>query len=390
MNRRLCAALAIIGSLFLLQGCVGTDTNDLRPRLKSAKSEIARLESELTAARERIAREEKAAQTLAAELDSMRNELAQVKMRAQRGEAARKAADKRREQTEKADMSKIGLLGAKALAEYRAKKLSERLDVLKKDLEKKEKELSRIRQEAQAKDREVAALGKRVEEFRQGQQTRAAELANRLEAMNREIAARSEESQRLKNELDDKTGLLQTLKNAAADSSRLKADAEQKIVELKAQLIETEKRLQAELGEKNSRLQARLAEAEKATEAARNDAKVCRQETEQLKSTVERWRKEIQAINVEADRLRKDRDHFATAAAKARVELERRDAETKQLRDLIAEMSAKLEAGEQSASASVPEAGPEAAPARDLPSTVDRILKPPGAERTREQMTDLY
>ena len=377
MNRWLFVGLAISGSFLLLQACTSNDTGNVSSTQKSERAEITRLKSELSQAQERIAQEEKTSKTIASKLESMQKKLVKAQERAEKAEAASGTVEALQGETEKSDMTRIGLMGAKALAEYRAKKLSERLDILKKDLGQKEKELKRITQEAQAKDREVAALSKRVEEFQKGQQARGAEIAQRLEAMKREIVERSAESKRLKSELENNAGLLQTLKNAAADSTKLKAEAEKKIAELQAQLTETQKGLQAQ-----------VAEAQKKTEAARNDERVARQETEQLKSTLESWRKEVQAINVESDRLRKDRDHFHTAAAEARVALERREAEAQQLRDLIAEMSSKLEACERSAQAAVQPPAPTSS--QEKPSTIDQLLKPPGAEQARDHMTDLF
>ena len=200
----------------------------------------------------------------------------------------------------KKDLSRIKLIGAKALAEHKAEELSKRLDTLSRDLEQKERDLNSIRHIERQKDAEVRNLTKKISQLQAENDARSAELNRKMEQITEDLNKRSASLQEFKSELNEKSELLETLKNAVSDAGRLKKAAEEEVERLTSTLTETNTQL----------------------EAAREDAKQQRQTVAQLTTELERikqesagWMHEAQQIRGQAKQLQDEINSLSTRSA---------------------------------------------------------------------------
>jgi len=137
MNSRHAIIIALAGALLFLHGCGGGEVEQLKTQQTDSERNITGLKSELETARDALSRQEVQNQRLNREVETLRAEIAKME------EAAAKAQAEKKEPAPKepVDQSKLSLMGAKALAEHKAVRLTERLDRLGRDLDRKNKNL---------------------------------------------------------------------------------------------------------------------------------------------------------------------------------------------------------------------------------------------------------
>ena len=167
---RYCLLPLAYTTALLLLGCTQPQSTGGPPDVRKAQAVAAELQSQLAEARKDIAKQHAQNSELIERVQSVMDKLKEVETAREREREERKAVAEETSRKAAAsgisDPVRIKLMGAKALAEFRAKQLGERLDKLGKDLEQKEQELKTIRENAQKKDEEVQALTKRIEELR--------------------------------------------------------------------------------------------------------------------------------------------------------------------------------------------------------------------------------
>ncbi|HTY24844.1 MAG TPA: hypothetical protein VMC85_17065, partial [Desulfomonilaceae bacterium] len=229
MKSLLHRSLLLVAAMLVLHGCGETPVEKKPLEATEAQKTVAELQSEL-------ARSER-------QLLKARQETNELQRKLQTLESAPSKEAARPMEKITPDEKRIELLGAKAIAEYQVDQLSRRLDELTKNLNLKEKELEAIRQTAGQRESEVEALRKTVEELQAKDQKRTTELTSRLDKMTQELQQRSADAQRFKHDLDDKSELLNSLKNAVGDASKLKSQAEAEANKLRAELQEATTRL---------------------------------------------------------------------------------------------------------------------------------------------------
>jgi chromosome segregation ATPase len=242
------------------------------------------------------------------------------------------------------EQSRIRLMAEKALAEFKAKRQRDRLERLTTDLEEKETELERLKENALAKEREAATLKTKIEHIQTAADKRVAELDTELKKIAEELNEASSEAERLKREVDDKTGLLQALKNAAADAGKLKASAESELSRLRGQLDETQQELDKAQGER------------------------------------EEFRQEIQLLQSQIEQSSQERDQYREAAEKLQSEADQARQDVEDLRNQITKLRSEVEAFQPAAEA----------PAEKAQSRVDLILRLPMKGEGSEQASNLY
>ncbi|HMK35214.1 MAG TPA: hypothetical protein VK463_09125 [Desulfomonilaceae bacterium] len=297
--------ILILGSMIFLQGCGDSNVDKLRGEAEQCQKHVSNLESQLTQARDTVARQQAEKGDLVGQLDALRQ-----KNRELEASAAKKAEPAR----EVTDAGKIGLMGAKAIAEFKAEQLSKRLDKLSSDLDAKEQELARINQLAKQKDAEVAELKARMEKLQAGDKNRVEELQARLDSISKELEQRSAAENKIRQDLQEKSELLAALKNAVADSAKLKSAAETELSTLRTELAQVSKQLEtskAQAAQEGKDLQDCAAWAEKADKElelrqaaiteCRTDAERLRQEGEQLKAAVTELNTRIKAAESSAE-----------------------------------------------------------------------------------------
>ena len=138
--------MILVALVFILLGCGQSQVGKTTGETGDLQKSIADLQSQLAQARQTVTTYEGENQRLSAELQA-----ASVKEKMAEQRASENIPEGQMEARgtglgEGDDESRIGLMGAKALAEFKAEQLSIRLGKLSKDLDLKEQELVTIRQ----------------------------------------------------------------------------------------------------------------------------------------------------------------------------------------------------------------------------------------------------
>ncbi|MFZ5867746.1 MAG: hypothetical protein ACOYXY_17820 [Thermodesulfobacteriota bacterium] len=320
--------VAICGLVLTLLGCGEGDIPKQR-ELVERDQRISSLQADLDdKTRELTVRQQ--------ETEAARNELRSLRQRVQEldRQSARVQATPESPSIKiapDAEAGKLSLMGAKALAEFRASQLQERLDQLKRDLDRKEQALKSLSRDASQKAQEVEALQKRMEGIQSAEQTRTQELTAKLNQISTELNKRAEESERLKKDLSDKTHMLDALKNAVTDAGQLKANA--------------------------------LAELKQASEALTEKEK----QLEDARQKTEAYRTELLSTQEDMERAQQEAEQCLRSAEKLKAELARQGDETAQLRTELAQVSQRLQTLESK----------QDDPSTVRPSPLDRLLRGP-------------
>lgn len=302
MNSRCYSMMIFLGLVAILQGCSQSGIDKTTSDSEHFQKSIADLQSQLTQAKQSLSIFEDENQRLAAELQAAGVKVKMAEQRALEKFSEGRMQTKGPEFKGSDEESRIGLMGAKAVAEFRADQLSKRLDKLSKDLDLKEQELVAIRKNAEAKDKEVASLSRQIEELQEADRTRTSELESKLDRIAKELAERSTAMGRLKQELDEKTELLHALKNAVADAAKLKSNAEIEVTRLQSELTQAANHSDA-VGKQAGQLRRDLEQLQNQAFRTREDIDQCRQQSEELRAEAESSRQESQRLKAELSEL---------------------------------------------------------------------------------------
>lgn len=297
-----CSMMILAGLVLFLLGCGQSQVDKTTGETERPQKSVEDLQSQLAQARQTVTTYESENQRLSAELQA-----ASVKEKMAKQGASKTIPGGQKQVTgtelgEGDEESRIGLMGAKALAEFKAEQLSKRLDKLSKDLDLKEQELVAIRQNAEAKDKEVASLSRQIEELQQADRTRTSDLQSKLDGIGKELADRSAAMDKLKQELDEKTELLNTLKNAVADAAKLKSNAEIEVTRLQSELTQVTNQADA-AGKQAGQLRSDLEKLQNQEVRSREEMDQCREQSEQLRAEAESSKQESEKLKAELAEL---------------------------------------------------------------------------------------
>lgn len=282
--------VTFFGLMAILQAC-GDSQDKLRTEAEQQQKSAAKLESDLGQARDALARQQDENNRLAGQLDSLREKVKELE-----AAAAKKTEATRPEIQEVPDAGRIGLMGAKAIAEFKAEQLSKRLDTLSANLDKKEQELAKINQLAKQKDAEVAKLRETIEKLQSQDESRVGELQARVDKISKELEKRSAEANKFEQDLQEKSELLAALKSAVNDASKLKSATEAENAKLQTELAQLSKQLETtktQAAQDHQDLQDCAAWAEKAAK-----------EIEQQRTAMDQYRAESDRLRAEGDQLK--------------------------------------------------------------------------------------
>ncbi len=395
MNKLFLRPLVLTTFLIGLLACGSEMPQKTSVEPDSNQKLVSDLQETITQAKQNLDKEKEHNAQLMQRVQSLLEALTEAEKRfsaLQKGEAS--------DISPEAERKRIELMGAKALAEFRAEQFRRRLDELSQDLDAKEKELETIRQNAREKDAEVQQLRKAIEQIQLAEKTRNQELSARMEQISRDLEQRTAAAEQFKKDLEEKNELLAALKNAVSDASKLKANAEAEITRLNNQLADVTKQLQDS--------QALAAQQQQDLAAAQNRLTQSQQEIQRLAQEVQTWqyeyqrsREEIEKIKAiaqgyadqaekykaENERSKQEAEQFKTEANRARdeivgfrVETDRAKQEAKDLRTKVWELSVKLQAMEAKLRP----------PEEDQPSSVDKLLDQPVITRDQVPSSNLY
>ncbi len=303
-------SILIAGAVLIFQGCGGTPV-DVQPREASQSQQAgADLQSQLKQAEQQLTALRRENNELERKVDAL-------------------AQERSKDESIRED-KKIGLLGAKAIAEYQVDQLSRRLDKLTKDLDGKEKELATIRRTSDQRENEIEELKGTMGKLHTEDKKRTTDLNSRLDKMARELQQGSAENRELKLHLDERDQLLTTLKNAVADATKLKAQAEAEWDRVRNELAAATKRL------------------------------------ESAKTAAEEDQKAIGQLQAQEEEARQQVVHYREASEQCKQATDHLEQETAKLRAEISDLSSRLRAAQP--------------PQEDQPSIIDRLLQEPIAD----------
>lgn len=295
--------------VILLSGLAlfGCGESELQQARTQDQKTISDLKSQVVEAREALDARLKENEQLAKQVQDLTQKVGERERL-----LAAKAEQERKPAKGKGEEGRVELMGAKAIAEYKAEQLSRRVEKLTQDLNAKEQEVSSIRQNAQQQNAEVEQLRQRVAALQKAEQTRTTELQSKLDSIAAELKERSAAAEKFKQELDEKTGLLSALKNAVSDASKLKSGAEAEGAKLREDLAEALKQLEAAQGVAG---QAReeTAKVQAYNEQIQQKLAEWMQYGEQMKQEVERL---TQQVNASASEISQLREQLQAAQAK--------------------------------------------------------------------------
>lgn len=277
------------------QGRVTSSTPNIETELKQAKARISSVESEnreLHASNQMLTDKLKEVQDAAEE--EVNSQASGKTPQARSGQAG--------------DQSRIALMGAKALLEFKTEQLSRRVESLTAELSQKEDDLKAALENLEIASRQDELLKKKLEATTSEADQKESELEQTIKKLESTLAERSAIVTRIEGELNEKEGLLNTLKKAWSDATQLKSNAESDLAQLKAnvtdcrnQVDQLRSALEQERGQ-SGRLAAEL-------ESYRKEFSSCQAQSEQLRVQANSYLKQIQDLQTtNADLARKQQE----------------------------------------------------------------------------------
>lgn len=366
MKSALLATSLLIGLALVLSGCGQAPVEKVPPPKDSSKDIGAAVESQLSHLRQDLAQQQARNAELVDRIQSLMDKLAGKEKEVAQllgTEHAKGSESETPGRRGPGDTNRIGLLGAKALAEHKAAQLSKRLDALTKDLQQKEQALDGIRRNAKQKEEQVQTLKKKIEELQSHNEARTAQLGEKMQELTQQLTESTSATEQFKQELKEKEELLSALKNAANDAARLKGAAEKEVESLAGKLADTMKQLQvaradadhqrqtvAQLSSQLDQVRQEAASLKEAVQKAERDigqysgeAEGFKQETEKLFTQLKQAREAAQRAQQEGEQFREEGENFRKEAVKLRVEVKRSEEELAKLKAHAQELIAKVQ-----------------------------------------------
>jgi hypothetical protein len=316
---RVCMVL-FLGLILLAQGC-GTKTPEKPAATEDRNTHvISQLRTSLSTAAEELGRQKEENNVLAKEVTRLKGQIEALEEKAARQpEAAPGHPSLQPTPEPPADegvspKTRVGLMGAKAIAEFRAQQLSQRVDKLTKDLDNKEKELREIRSNEEKKQAEVARLSETLDRIQAQDKARSQEVTAKLSSMSTELAARTEDAKRFKGELEEKAAFLETLQQAVNDARKLKNHCENEVEKLRTELDARQAQLEKARGQledavkevqkyqvADEDMRRQLAYLQETGERSRRQAAQSEEESAQLKAELDKLTKRLQAVEAKGE-----------------------------------------------------------------------------------------
>jgi len=375
--------IVLLSTLVLaVQGC-GSGSTEKPPTDKGqAKQSVFDLHAQLAQARDEVQREREGKENLQAQVQSLTQKIGQLQAEMNRAQTQ----GARKEASGATDQSRIQLIGEKALVEYKAEQLSRRLNKLSEDLDRKEGELESLRNTAQAREKEVADLKRQIDSIQTAEKSRSAALTTRVDQITKELEERSVAAKKLKQELDEKSELLNTFKTAISDANKLKTAADSESSRLQGELDEVKQQLESstqQFASTQQQLEASQQQLEASTqqlEASQQQLKSSKQQLEEAQQRAVQWYQEAERRGQEAKQRAEESTRWAQEADRYRSLAEAASKDVEELKARAEELSGRLQAVE----------GEAESPKDHEPSPIDRLLTGPKAEEPAAPKTNLY
>jgi DNA repair exonuclease SbcCD ATPase subunit len=191
------------------------------------------------------------------------------------------------------DQTRIALMGAKAVAEFKAQQAERRLESITADLTKKDDELKGALEQVEASSHENENLKNKLETLNTETVQKKSELEETVKKLEATIAERNSVIIKMEAESKEKEDLLNTLKKAWSDATQLKSAAEADLKKLKTSFADCQnqttqlKTMEGQQKKENERLAGELQNLKK-------DYSSCMAQSQQLKAQSDAYLKQIQ------------------------------------------------------------------------------------------------
>jgi chromosome segregation ATPase len=216
-----------------LQSCVGkTDQASTSGTDKTSRTP-ASLESELKLTEARLSSLESENKELTASNEMLLEKLKELQEAAQRetaGDTSDRTPDN--EIGGLSNQKRIALIGAKAIAEFKAEQAVRRLESLTSDLSKRDDDLKKALVDLEIVSQEREGLKKEFESLKVDSRNTHSQMNDTLSKLEARLAEKSDLVSKLEAELNDKEELLNTFKKAWSDATQLKSNAEERLSQI--------------------------------------------------------------------------------------------------------------------------------------------------------------
>jgi chromosome segregation ATPase len=216
-----------------LQSCGGKTDQASTSGTDKTSRKSASLESDLKFTEARLSSLESENKELTASNEMLLEKLKELQDAAQRetvGDASDRTADK--ETGGLSNQNRIALIGAKAIAEFKAEQAVRRLESLTSDLSKRDDDLKRALVDLEIVSQEREGLKKEFESLKADSRNTQSQMGDTLSKLEARLAEKSDLVSKLEAELNDKEELLNTLKKAWSDATQLKSNAEDRLSQI--------------------------------------------------------------------------------------------------------------------------------------------------------------
>jgi len=277
-----------------LQSCGGKTDQGLGSEKNGPSVQTPNIETELKRAKERLSSVESENHDLQASKKILSEKLKELQEAAE-AEANGPTLGKSSEGPSRgiSEQTRIALMGAKAIAEFRAQQTEKRLESVTAELTKKDDDLKSALEQLEAASHENGQLKNQLETATAEADQEKSELEQTVKKLESTIAERTSAIGKLEASSKEKEDLLNTLKKAWSDATQLKGSAEADLNQFKTSF--------AEYQNQTNQLKTSLEEEKKATgrlsgelESLKKDYSSCMAQAQQLKAQADAYLKQIQ------------------------------------------------------------------------------------------------
>ena len=273
-----------------LQSCGGKTDQHSGTEKPEAAVHASNSESELKRAQEKLSSLETDNQDLQASnkiLSEKLKELQDAASNETTGTSTGKSPDGLSDQT------RIALMGAKAVAEFKAQQAERRLESLTADLAKKDDDLKGALQQVEASSHEAEDLKVKLETLNAEASQKQLELEGTLKKLESTVAERTSVITQRDAELKEKEDLLNTLKKAWSDATQLKSAAEADLSKLKSSFTDCQNQI-AQLKTSEDQKKKENEKLAGDLENVKKEYSACMMQSQQLKAQSDAYLKQIQ------------------------------------------------------------------------------------------------
>lgn len=202
------------------------------------------------------------------------------------------------------EQARIALMGAKAIAEFKAGQAERRVESLTSELAKKEDDLKASLENLEATSKENLQLKAQLETATNEADQKESELQQTIDKLESTLSERAATISKMEAQLKEKEDLLNTLKKAWSDATELKSSVESQLSQLNTKLTECQNQSnQAKTSLDQEKLETNRLGAE--LENLKKNLALCQTQSQALKAQAENYFQQIGDLKEKNSQLSK-------------------------------------------------------------------------------------